>query len=326
MADVLGQLSKDLADLVKNNDASIVRIEARRRLPATGLVWSADGLIVTADHVIDRRADPNKIGVGLAGGKSATAQLVGRDPSTDIAVLRVDAQLTAPQWGNSDDLSVGNLVLAVGRPGADVMATLGVVSAIAEGWQTRGGGKIDRYLQTDVLMYPGFSGGALLSADSRLFGMNTSALGRGVSLTIPTETLQRVVEMLVAHGRVKRGYLGVGVQDVQLPTALAQAKGQASGVLLISVESDSPAEAVGLSLGDTLIALDGQPVRSVEELLGLLVGERVGQAVKVVFVRGGEVQEKTVTIAEREESPEDHQHGEHGKRGRGGGWGRRGGR
>lgn len=321
MASVLEQLSDDMAALVKQTDANIVRVEARRRLPASGIVWSADGLIITADHVIDQRREGKTITIGLADGKSATAEVVGRDPSTDIALLRTDTPLTPPQWGNSAELGIGNLVLALGRPGADVMATLGVVSAIDAGWQTRGGGKIDTYLQTDVLMYPGFSGGALVGAGGKIYGMNSSGLAHGVSLTIPAQTLQRVAETLVTHGRVKRGFLGVGVQDVELPSTIAQASGQATGVLFISVEPDSPAAAAGLTLGDTLITLDGDPIRGVEELLSALVGERVGKSVTVKIVRAGEVMEKSVTIAEREPQQEPHGRG-HGHPGRGRGGGR----
>src|SRR5205807_230237 len=143
---------------------------------------------------------------------------------------------------------VGHLVLALGRPGGKVLSTLGIVSAIGEGWRTRGGGDLDSYLQTDVVMYPGFSGGPLVDASGQVIGLNTSGM-RGANLTIPVTTVQRVVSALLAHGRVKHGYLGVGAQPVKLPAALAQQLGQETALLLASVEPDSPAEKGGLLLG-----------------------------------------------------------------------------
>src|SRR4051794_18910444 len=172
MAEVLQCLSNALADTVEKAGAGVVRIEARRRLPATGIVWSNDGVIVTANHVVER--DDN-ITVGLPNGETASATLVGRDPSTDLAVLRVQgANLTAIGQANPDSLRVGHLVLALGRPGNKVLSTLGIVSAIGEGWRTRGGGELDSYLQTDVVMYPGFSGGPLVDASGQVIGLNTS--------------------------------------------------------------------------------------------------------------------------------------------------------
>jgi S1-C subfamily serine protease len=296
MAEVLRNLSDALAATVEATGPAVVRVEARRRLPATGIVWSADGIIVTAHHVVQR--DEN-IGVGLPNGQAVPATLVGRDPTTDLAVLRAQTEgLTPPAWTDLESLQVGHLVLALGRPGQTVQATLGIVSALGDSWRTPAGGRLDRYLQTDVVMYPGFSGGPLVDAAGQVLGLNTSALLRGTSLTVPVPTLRRVVETLLAHGRVRRGYLGVGAQPVRLPAALKQQLGQETGVLLVSVESGSPAEQGGLLLGDTIVSLDGQPVRHMDDLLALLSGDRVGAAVPVRIVRGGQVQELTVVIGE----------------------------
>ncbi len=292
MASTLQALSNDLAGLVEALNPSVVRVEARRRMPATGIVWASD-LIVTAHHVVERNKE---IRVGLHDGQTVNAELVGRDPNTDIALLRISGgDLTSPAWGGAEDLHVGNLVLALGRPAEHVLATLGVVSALAGGWKTRAGAQLDHYLQTDVVMYPGFSGGPLVGADNKILGMNTSALSHGISLTITTPTLHRVVESLATHGRIRRGDLGVGVQPVALPEGL----GQAYGLLVTSVEAASPAEKSGLVLGDTLLSVDGQTVMIVDELLALLSGERVGQAVTVRLLRAGEVIEKSVTVGER---------------------------
>ncbi|MBE0690757.1 MAG: trypsin-like peptidase domain-containing protein, partial [Anaerolineae bacterium] len=250
MADVLQNLSNDLAAAVETAAQSIVRVEGRRRQPASGIVWAADGLIVTAHHVVER--DEN-IKVGLPDGSKVAAALVGRDPTTDIAVLRVQASdLTPANWAEAGNMRVGHLVVAAGRPDDSVQATLGILSSLDSGWRTVAGGLIDSYVQTDVVMYPGFSGGPLVSAAGPFLGMNSSALLRGVSVTIPAATLRRVVETLLAHGKVKRGFLGVSAQPVRLPSAIAESAGQETGLLLAVVEPGSPAEAASLMLGDTL--------------------------------------------------------------------------
>ena len=296
MASVVEGISNELAGMVEAAGPAIVRVEGRRRLPASGIVWSDDGIVVTAHHVVER---DDRIGVGLADGNKVDAELVGRDPTTDLAVLRVEGvQPSSAKSAQVEDLSVGHLVLALGRPGRTVQATLGIVSALGTSWRTAAGGTIDRYLQTDVVMYPGFSGGPLVDADGKVLGLNTSAL-RGVSLTIPSLTVDRVVESILSHGRVQRGYLGVGVQPVNLPEALAEELGQETGLILISVEPGSPAEAGGLTLGDTLLSVHGEPVRRLDDLLSLLSGELVGEEVLIRILRGGESGEQKVTVGER---------------------------
>lgn len=298
MSQSLIEISNNLADAVENISSGLVQVDARRRLPATGVVWSQDGVIVTAHHVVQR---DEGIIVGLPGGERVNAALVGHDPTTDLAVLRVEGvNLAAPSWGEPDNLRVGSLVLAVGRPGQNPQASLGVVRALGGSWHTPAGGYIDRYLQADVVMYPGFSGGPLLDAEGRVRGVNTSALLRGANLTIPTPTVRRVTESLLSHGRIRRGYLGIGGQPAHLPEGLAAELGQETGILLASVEPGSPAEKGGLVLGDTIVAFDGLPVRHLNDLLALLSGERVGQDIPVRILRGGTLQEVTVTVGERE--------------------------
>lgn len=298
MSEAFQTLSDGLAGAVAAAGPAIVRVEARRHTPGSGTLWSADGLIVTANHVV--RRDDN-ITIGLSDGQTAPATLVGRDPTTDVAVLQVDGVTgTPPARATAAEMSVGHLVLALGRPGRTVQATLGVVSALGDGWRTPMGGQIDRYLATDVIMYPGFSGGPLVGANGRLLGLNTSGLDQGVSLAIPVATLDRVVDALRAHGRVQRGYLGVSTQRVRLPEGVAAAVGQKTGLLVVAVESGSPAEAAGLTLGDTLLALGGKPIQTHEDLLAALSGEVVGQKEVASVLRGGQVQELTVKIGERE--------------------------
>ncbi|MBZ0276417.1 MAG: S1C family serine protease [Anaerolineae bacterium] len=346
MSDVLRQLSDEMAGVVETTGAGVVRIEARRRLPASGIVWSADGVIVTAHHVVQ---DEERIQIGLPNGETVAATLVGRDPNTDVAVLRAQAELTAPKWGESDSLQVGHLVLALGRPGQNIQATLGVVSARGEAVMPRmpfmgmppgmppgmpgmpgehrgrhgehhgerghrkgrrwgmeawwgapaAGNAAEGMIQTDVVMYPGFSGGPLVDASGQVRGMNTSGFMRGLSLTVPTAAIKRVVETLLQHGRMRRGFLGISAQPARLPQALAAELGQDTGLLLVSVEPGSPAENSGLLLGDVLVALDGVAVEHLDELLALLSGDRVGREVPVNLVRGGELREVRVTIGER---------------------------
>ena len=299
MTTVLQQCSDALATTVTGVSPGIVRVEARRRLPASGLVWSRDGIIVTTHHVIEQ--DDN-IRVGLHSGETVDATLVGRDATTDLAVLRVASTgLESPAWAEPDGSTplVGHLVLALGRPGQRVQATLGIVSALGESWRTPAGGLMDRYMQTDIVMYPGFSGGPLVNMSGQILGLNTSAILRDRSLAIPLATLRRVTDMLLAHGRIRRGYLGVSTQSVRLPAALSERLGQETGLLLITVESNSPAEQAGLLLGDTLVALDGAPLRHPDDLLSCLSTERIGTTGLVRLVRGGEIQERSIMIGER---------------------------
>jgi S1-C subfamily serine protease len=296
VSDLLTNVSNELAEAVATAGQGIVRVEGRRRQAASGIVWSGDGVIVTAHHVVER--DDN-LKVGLPNGETVSASLIGRDPSTDLAVLRAEASGLTPIGHDSfGSLRVGNLVLAVGRPGKEVNATLGVVSALGEAWQSALGGKIDHYLQTDVTMYPGFSGGPLIDVSGQALGINTSAM-RDVSLTIPVPTVQRVVDALLKHGKVKRGYLGIGTQPVRLPGAVRDQFKQETGLLIASVESDSPADKSGLLIGDTLIQVGGKAVRHVDELAAQLGSETVGTAVEFTVLRAGQIQKLTVTIGER---------------------------
>jgi len=298
MSTVLSTLSDGLAAAVETAGQSVVRVDARQRMSASGIVWSADGLIVTAHHVVER---DDEIAIGLPDGSGATATLVGRDPTTDLALLRATGtNLTPPAWVEDADLRVGQLVLALGRPGNTMQATLGIVSALGESWRTGAGGAIDRYVQTDVTMYAGFSGGPLVDVAGRVVGLNSSALLRGVSPAIPVSTLRRVVDTLLAHGKVRRGYLGVSTQRIRLPGALAEKAGQETGLMIGQVVEGSPAEHGGLFLGDTIIAVAGEHVEDHDDLLSKLSGDRVGQTVPFSILRGGQVVEVSVVIGERQ--------------------------
>lgn len=297
MSEALLNFSNGLAEIVKQSGPAVVRVEARRHLPATGIIWSTEGLIVTANHAV--RRDEN-ITIGFQDGQTAPASLIGRDPSTDLALLKAaDGPFTTLEHAGESEMTSGHLVLALGRPGKSVQATFGIVSAFGGSWRTRMGGEIGHYLQTDVIMYPGFSGGPLVGAAGHLLGLNTSGLGQGVSLAIPTDTVSRVVEMLGSHGRIRRGYLGVNTQRVRLPEQTAVELGQKTGLLIVSVESGSPAEEAGLSLGDTIVSLSGQPITDHDDLLAALTGDVVGQKEIIRILRGGKLEELSVRIGER---------------------------
>jgi S1-C subfamily serine protease len=293
MSTVLPDLSDALANAVSSAADGLVRVEGRDRLPATGIIWDAEGLIVTSHHVLER--DEN-IKIGFQDGESVAAELVGRDPSTDLALLRTSKRgSSAPAWAEPDSLRVGHLALALGRPGSSVRATMGIISVLGQAWRTPAGGPVDRYLQTDTVMYPGFSGGPLVDSQGQFVGLNTSALVRGVSITVPEPTIKRVVQDLEKHGSVWRAYLGVGAQPTRLPDALAKELGQETGLLLVSVESGSPAEEGSLFLGDTLVALGESPVRHMDDLFNGLDGERIGKPLAVRIIRGGQLVDLTVS-------------------------------
>jgi S1-C subfamily serine protease len=200
-----------------------------------------------------------------------------------------------PTWTNPDDLRVGHLALALGRPGASVRATMGIISVLGKAWRTPAGGPVDRYLETDTVMYPGFSGGPLVDAQGRFVGLNSSALIRGISITLPAPTLERVVRDLKEHGSVRRAYLGVRAQPIRLHDALAKELDQETGLLLVSVEPGSAAGEGGLFLGDTLVTLGESPVRHMDDLFSGLDGDRIGKPLAIRVIRGGQLVDLTVS-------------------------------
>ena len=242
----------------------------------------------------------------MPNGGRASAQLVGRDGGTDIAVLRLDGgaknDAAIAERAPAETLRVGTLVLAVGRPGADVTASLGVISAVGDKWRTWSGGEIDRLVRLDLSVYDGFSGGALVDADGRLLGVNCSALARGTPLTIPTATVERVVDALLERGHVARAYLGVAMQPVRLTRSLSERLGlgeDARGVLVVMVESDSPADRAGILVGDVIVSAGGRPMAEPQDVAELLGAEQVGATLELIVIRGGERKSLAVTIGER---------------------------
>jgi len=289
----LKDLSKEIEALVEKASQSVVRVDARRGRAGTGIVWDS-GLVLTANHVVEQEEDIEVV----VDGKSAKASLVGRDPATDLALLKVEG-LSAPAMPRAkvSDLKPGQIVLAIGRPGS-LKATFGTISAVSSSWRGWRGSEIEHLIQTNAPLYPGFSGGPLVDADGRAVGMNSWVFGRGDGRAIAMDVAERVVESLRADGRIKRPYLGIGTQQVPLPDAVKARVKQDSGLLIVAVEPQSPADKAGLMQGDTLVAMDGTVTSNLEELYAGLRKLKVGASQTVKVVRAGEVKEIAVTVGE----------------------------
>ncbi len=313
----LKDLSNAMAAAVETASAYTLLVAGRARFPASGIAYDA-GHILTADHVLELDED---IHVLLPDGNEARASVAGRDPGSDLALLKLaEGQLTPAATGAP--ARVGQLALALGRPTADGMqASLGIVSAIGGPARTGRGGLLEQYIRTDAIPYPGFSGGPLVDAEGQVLGVNTSGLGGGASLAIPAALAWQVAAALLEHGSVKRGYLGLRSQRVDLPAAH---NGQTHGLLVMGLEAESPAAAAGVMVGDILTGFNGQPVQEHDDLLALLTGKVVGQSAELTLLRGGQPQTVKVNVAERPES--EPRHGRGRKHGRRGPWGGHGGR
>ncbi|MCQ3936348.1 MAG: signal protein PDZ [Chloroflexi bacterium] len=275
-----------------------VMVDARRRLPASGIAFAKD-LILTADHVVERDED---IKILLPDGNETTARLAGRDPGTDLAVLKLDSASAVPAETAKSAARVGEFVLAVGRPSKNgIESSFGTVNAIGGPVRTGRGGMLEKYIRTDFVSYPGFSGGPLVNGEGRVYGINTSGFGGSGAITIPVEIAWKAAETLAAHGKIKRGYLGIRSQTVNLPAeAQSQLKrGQETGLLIVGIEKDSPAEKGGLMVGDILVGVSGGAVEHHDELFVRLSGDVVGQSTPLDVLRGGKLQVVNVVVGER---------------------------
>jgi S1-C subfamily serine protease len=295
----LWSFSNDLATAAEKASRAVVAIDARPRVPSSGMIWRP-GAVVAAAHTIKREEE---ISVTLPDGRSVPATLAGRDPSTDLAVLKVqNGEAPAAEFGDASTLRVGHLVLALGRSGPkNLSASLGVVSSLGGPWRTWRGGQIDQLIRLDVAIYLGFSGGGLVDASGRIVGLNTSGLVGGMAMAVPAATVHRVVDELLAKGRIARGYLGVGMQPVPLPETL-RAKLNLSapaGLIIVSVEPDGPADRAGIFLGDVLVALDGQPLNDIGDVQARLAPENIGKTLPVSVLRSGSLVELQLRVGER---------------------------
>lgn len=297
MATSLTDFSNGLTAAVEKGGASTVLVDARKRYPASGIAF-ADDLVLTADHVVTRE---DEIKVLLASGAAHVATIAGRDPGSDLAVLRLSEKVLAPAQ-TSDSVKVGQLVLALGRPSsAGIQASWGIVTAMNGPARTSRGGMLDEFIQSETTPYPGFSGGPLINTEGEVLGLNTSGLTRGSSLTLPVKMAWRVAEALAAHGTVKRGYLGVRTQPVEIGEAGRQAlrRDQAHGLLVLWLEEAGPAERAGLLVGDILVAISGQPVSDADDLFSALNSDTVGKSIAVEVLRGGRPETVSVMVGER---------------------------
>jgi S1-C subfamily serine protease len=292
-------LSSAAASAIEKGGAAVVAVHARRRIPASGVHWRP-GIVVTAEHTLER---DEEIGVTLPDGRTAVGTLAGRDPSTDVAILRIESvDLPVPEIGDITTLKVGHWVLAAGRTSeGGSRASLALVGVVGPAWRTWRGGVLDHTVRLDRNLHPNLSGGPTVDDQGRILGINTSGLSRYAAVVIPASTVERVAKELEKKGRIGRGYLGVGMQPVRLPRNLRELSkvGSETGVMIMRVEPESPAERAGVTLGDVLVALDETPVRDVDDVQACLTSEHIGKPVKASIIRGGALAEVVIAVGER---------------------------
>ncbi len=287
---------------IRNNFKRIcvlVAVHARRWIPTSGIEWNK-GVVVTVHHGVQRDED---IKVLLDGGRAVSAKLAGRDPSTDMAVLRIEeGSSRVPQLGDSTLLRLGHLVLALGRTRrGDLVASSGVIGGISGEWRNRRGGNFDQHIRLDLALYPGFSGGPLLNARGEVVGINTRGLGHGRAVTVPVATVNRVVEQLLEKGHIAQPYLGFAMQPVEVPENMrsklpAQTR---VGLLVMHVEKGGPAEKAGALLGDVVFEVGGRTVEHVDAIQDSLATAKVGDVLQIKVIRAGEIKPVSITLGER---------------------------
>src|SRR5580658_6989056 len=288
MANELAALSNELAAAVEQAGKSVVAVHARPRFSSSGVFWKP-GVIVTAEHAIRREEE---ITVTLPDGKNAAAVMVGSDARTDIAVLTVDTAGVPGQPANGAPVA-GNLALAIGRSqDSGVNATTGTVSAVSGSWRTWRGGRLDHYIRLDLTMHPGSTGGLVIDVAGAALGIATPALSRIAGVAIPASTIDRVAGEILTRGHVARGYLGVGLQPVEIPD-------HQKGLVVLSLEPKGPAANAGVLIGDILVSLAGKPVADTDDIQAALEGHAVGSAIDAGVSRGGAVRSVAITVGER---------------------------
>jgi S1-C subfamily serine protease len=266
------------------------RHPAELRGSGSGFIFTPDGFILTNSHVVHRAS---RLGVSLSDGRSYEAQLIGEDPDTDLAVIRINGDSLAPAaLGDSKSIRVGQLAVAIGNPyGFQCTVTAGVVSALGRSLRSQSGRLIDDVIQTDAALNPGNSGGPLVTARGEVIGVNTAVIlpAQGLCFAIAINTAKHVAGLLIRNGKIRRGHIGVAGQNVSLPRrhVLLHTLTAASGVLVISVEPNGPAQRAGLREGDVIVGYAGRPVASIDELHRLLTEEQVGARVELTFLRNG---------------------------------------
>ncbi len=295
----LADLSSRLSAAVDQIGEHVVAIHARRRIPSSGVVWR-DGVIVSASHTVRRDSD---IRVKLSSGDEVVAQVAGRDAATDLVVLRATDATTAPApRANASAAAVGSFVLAVGRPGRNVTASFGIVSADIEGWRSGSGARLDHLLRLDLAVYDGFSGGPLVAASGGVIGINNSAFARGGAAALPASVVDSVVDELLMRGHVRRPFIGVGVHPVALGSALVKRNNLPNDIALVvvSIADGEAADAAGILVGDLLIAVDGQALTRPSDLLDALSSVSEGSSIRATLLRGGNSLEVTIEPRDRD--------------------------
>jgi S1-C subfamily serine protease len=301
MSSQLIELSNALASATEQAAATVVAVHSEPRGSASGVVWRP-GIIVTSEHALRR---DEEIRVTLPNGSVAPATLVGRDPSTDLAVLKCTEASNAIANATTGDpftLKPGSLILAVGRTRVSgPVAAFGAVSLVAPERKTWTGVSLSPYVRLDVSIQPTAVGGAVVDAAGKIFGIITPRFGRFGSTLTPAATVHSVVEILLEKGRIPRGYLGVGLQPVRLPEALRQTlkREERTAAIVLEIEPDSPANKAGLMIGDIIVSLGGEKVARLEDIHSKLHGSAIGRPFAIGYVRGGALQNAEITVAER---------------------------
>lgn len=308
--EILDAYSKAVIEAVDRIKGSVMNIEVvkkakgraeEQRGGGSGFVIAQDGFIVTNSHVVH---GANQIHVTLANGSSHEAQLIGDDPDTDLAVIRISAPgLQAAEIGDSEALRVGQLVVAVGNPfGFQYTVTAGVVSALGRSMRSNSGRLIDNVIQTDAALNPGNSGGPLVTADGKVAGVNTAIIlpARGISFAIGSSTAKFVASRLIRDGRISRGYIGVAGQNVDVPVRFARFHHiqNRTGVLVVTVEKESPAQQAGLDMGDIIVGFAGEPVSNIDDLHRRLTERHIGTPGVISVLRRTEKIDFVITPSE----------------------------
>jgi S1-C subfamily serine protease len=298
MASALVNVSNELASVVEKLAPHVVSVHARRHYPSSGLLWNSD-VIVTSHHTVQHEED---ISVTLANGTKVPAALAGRDPGSDLAVLKLASPVESAKPAHAQSPKAGELALVLGRsPDSGVNASLGIVSAVSGQWRTWRGGQLEAYIRLDAKLFPHSSGGAVVNASGELIGIATDSLSRIAGIAIPAATAARVTAKLLEKGFVPRGYLGIGIQPVALPEQLAKnlTLSSQSGLMVLMVEPQGPADKAGVLIGDILVAVDGTTVEGPEDLQKYSDSGVIGKNATAKFIRGGEIKELPITIGER---------------------------
>ncbi|MFZ0747643.1 MAG: S1C family serine protease [Terracidiphilus sp.] len=297
MPGTLVEFSQELANTVEKAGRSVVSILEGGRAGVSGTVWR-EGIGVAVAHTIQGL---DEVTVILPSGEETKASVTGRDPGTDIALLKLPTNPQAATQADDSNARPGEIVLSIGRRGREgLAATYGLISAIGGPWRTSSGGRVDRWLRLDLNPFPGFSGGPIINAGCEVLGIATSGPGRSAAV-VPASTVNRIVDQILKYGRTVRGYIGVGIQPVAFPEDAWQKLGISGGrgLLIIAIAPNSAAVEAGLMLGDVIAAIEGKSLRSGASLQSILDGENVGKSISLDVVRGGQLVKVAVTVGEK---------------------------